>query len=353
MTPAITRSTRRCGATRPTTCPASPAWGRRRRPSSSTRLRRARRGSSPTSTSCTPKLRENLAATRRRAQEPAVDGPRARRRRSTLERRRPRMGQSAIDVDERAPLFDFLEFRTLCDRLARGRSTTDLGAVRPTPWCWSAEVDVPSPTRPRRRRLARRGLAGDERPAGRSPPPGRAPRGARRSRAWPSSATATPVTSSGSGRAARRRGRARRARRRWSPDGRPVDAHQAKPLMRALTSLGVDVRGLALDTAIAAYLIDPAGAATSSRTWCCGTSASRSQPRRRTRRRGPARPRRTATPTSTAHGRRPALLAVDRARRAAAAPPSTRRGSAPLRRHRAPARPVSWPGWRRPASRST
>ncbi len=40
--------------------------------------------------------------------------------------------------------------------------------------------------------------------------------------------------------------------------GPGVEAHQAKPLMRSLFALGVDVTGLVLDTAIAAYLLDPA-----------------------------------------------------------------------------------------------
>jgi DNA polymerase-1 len=35
-------------------------------------------------------------------------------------------------------------------------------------------------------------------------------------------------------------------------------AHDAKPIMRSLLHLGIDLRGLVLDTAIAAYLIDPA-----------------------------------------------------------------------------------------------
>jgi DNA polymerase-1 len=41
-------------------------------------------------------------------------------------------------------------------------------------------------------------------------------------------------------------------------DGRALAAHQAKPLVRALTGLDVDVRSLSLDTALAAYLLDPA-----------------------------------------------------------------------------------------------
>jgi DNA polymerase-1 len=40
--------------------------------------------------------------------------------------------------------------------------------------------------------------------------------------------------------------------------GRPVAAHQAKAIMRSLLDVGVDVRCLAIDTAIAAYLLDPA-----------------------------------------------------------------------------------------------
>ncbi len=41
------------------------------------------------------------------------------------------------------------------------------------------------------------------------------------------------------------------------PDGVGVVAHDAKELMRSLLPLGVDIRGLALDTAVAAYLLDP------------------------------------------------------------------------------------------------
>ena len=41
-------------------------------------------------------------------------------------------------------------------------------------------------------------------------------------------------------------------------DGRPVHTHHAKELMRWLLGQGIDLSALALDTAIAAYLIDPA-----------------------------------------------------------------------------------------------
>jgi DNA polymerase I len=41
--------------------------------------------------------------------------------------------------------------------------------------------------------------------------------------------------------------------------GPGIVAHNAKPLIRALLGLGVDVAGLRLDTSLAAYLLDPAG----------------------------------------------------------------------------------------------
>src|SRR5207237_9957740 len=43
-----------------------------------------------------------------------------------------------------------------------------------------------------------------------------------------------------------------------SPGGPPLHAHRAKELMRGLSVLGVEVRTLDLDTAVAAYLVDPA-----------------------------------------------------------------------------------------------
>jgi DNA polymerase I len=43
------------------------------------------------------------------------------------------------------------------------------------------------------------------------------------------------------------------------PDGAEASAHDAKALMRGLAPLGVDFSNLRLDTSIAAYLVDPAG----------------------------------------------------------------------------------------------
>ena len=44
----------------------------------------------------------------------------------------------------------------------------------------------------------------------------------------------------------------------FADGGRPVVAHDAKALMRGLDTCGIDLRSLALDTMIAAYLLDPA-----------------------------------------------------------------------------------------------
>jgi DNA polymerase-1 len=44
----------------------------------------------------------------------------------------------------------------------------------------------------------------------------------------------------------------------FGPGGRRLAAHHAKPLLRALAGLGLDVRSLYLDTSLAAYLLDPA-----------------------------------------------------------------------------------------------
>ncbi|MFT7600715.1 MAG: DNA polymerase-1 [Acidimicrobiales bacterium] len=42
-------------------------------------------------------------------------------------------------------------------------------------------------------------------------------------------------------------------------DGPRIAAHDAKPLVRALLACGIDMSGLEIDTALAAYLLDPAG----------------------------------------------------------------------------------------------
>ena len=161
---------------------------------------------------------------------------------------------SAIDVDEVRRLFEFLEFNTLFDRLAEAIDT-DLGPSAAEALVLEAEVSAVGATDAvatlQELRTGDTPLAvaaawvGDE---GRSALDGLA-----FVRGGP---TGDVVWLSGDLLAddAVRAELAALA----GPGGRPLAAHQAKPLVRALTSLAVDVRSLALDTALAAYLLDPA-----------------------------------------------------------------------------------------------
>jgi DNA polymerase-1 len=203
----------------------------------------------------TPKLRENLAANEanvRQNHEVMVlvrDVP--------LDRGIGDIAfdPSAIDVAEVRRLFEFLEFNTLFDRLAEALDT-DLGPSAAEAVVLEAEVDVVADAATAAAVLAE--LAGGATPLAVAA-------------AW----TGAEGRSALEGLALVRDGDA--ADVAWIPGalltdpkvcdalrevagatGRPLAAHQAKPLVRALTSLEVDVRSLALDTALAAYLLDPA-----------------------------------------------------------------------------------------------
>ena len=131
-------------------------------------------------------------------------------------------------------LFEFLEFRSLMDRLnealgAKGAAAA--GAVGRR----SLEAEVVRPARRRPRQLA---AAGRPRGARRRRRPGPEPRAAARCSGWPSCSTAAAADVA------------------WLPadivadpqrcsaaltDGRPLRAHQAKALLRALAALGIGV----------------------------------------------------------------------------------------------------------------
>jgi DNA polymerase-1 len=162
---------------------------------------------------------------------------------------------SAIDVDEVRRLFEFLEFNTLFDRLAEALET-DLGPSASEAVVLEAEItsiatvaeaaEVVAGLRDAATPLALAAAwVGDE---GRSALDGLAlvRDGASGDVVWLpgevlGDATVRGELSALAGLA-----------------GRPLAAHQAKPLVRALTGLDVDVRSLSLDTALAAYLLDPA-----------------------------------------------------------------------------------------------
>ncbi len=164
------------------------------------------------------------------------------------------------DVDEVRRLFDFLEFHSLGERLTEALGE-DLGVGRPPAEVLEAGVTILETPADALALLTR--LRQDA--AGAS---------LAMAAAWQGSEGRTPlqglaiVTDPTAGEVAwipialltDDAVRAELARLVALPGegGRPVAAHQAKAMMRSLLDAGVDVRCLAIDTAIAAYLLDPA-----------------------------------------------------------------------------------------------
>jgi len=162
---------------------------------------------------------------------------------------------SDLDMDAVRKLFDFLEFRTLYDRLIEA-----LGAVStetsPTSDVIEAEVVVLQSPDDAVALLATLGVAVEPLAVavswtgveGRSPLDGLAivtdPSSA--DVVWlPAELLAEPAVADA-------------LAHLLSTGGRPVAAHGAKEMMRGLYEYGIDVRTLVLDTMIAAYLVDPA-----------------------------------------------------------------------------------------------
>ena len=176
---AVRRSTPRCAATRPTTCPACPGWARRRRPSSSTPTA-ASTASSPTSTSRRRSCARTSPSTRPRSRQNAeMMVLRARRRRSTstpttlgMGERRPRRGAPAVRLP-RVP-----HARTTA--WPRRSASASTSRPRPTADGDVLEAEVADARRRRRRRSACLAAAGRRRrAAGGGRRVGRAPRAAR------------------------------------------------------------------------------------------------------------------------------------------------------------------------------
>jgi DNA polymerase-1 len=178
----------------------------------------------------TPKLRENLAAAEAQVRLNAQATPLVRD--VPIECDVDDLHMGGWDRDEVRKLFNFLEFRTLWDRLLEAVGSEGAGAGAETVTA-PFEVDV------------RRWPA--DLPAG--------PLGV--AAAWDGiegrSALLGVALSDG-------------ATAVWVPADsldavlfdRPVHAHNAKELMRGLRKQGIDLRTLDVDTAIAAYLVDPA-----------------------------------------------------------------------------------------------
>jgi DNA polymerase I len=161
-----------------------------------------------------------------------------------------------IDLDAVRKLFDFLEFRSLHDRLADaiGAPAGVAGGGRPEERVLEAEVatgSTPAEVLALLERVAASedalAVAGD-RVGGIDDGLALVLDASAGEVAWvPASLLADPGILGALGELT-------------APGGRPLVAHGAKELVRALARQGVDVRTLSLDTRIAAYLLDPAEA---------------------------------------------------------------------------------------------
>ncbi len=203
----------------------------------------------------TPKLRENLGAHEANVRQNAEVMVLLRDVPLDTEVDDLAFDPAAIDVGEVRRLFEFLEFNTLFDRLAEALET-DLGPAAADTVVLEAEVEVAASADDAVAAL--QALVAGEGPVALAP-------------SWVaaegrSALDGLAVVLDGSTGAVL-----------WLPGellgdervrdalqalagigGRALAAHQAKPLVRALTGLEIDVRSLALDTALAAYLLDPA-----------------------------------------------------------------------------------------------
>ena len=199
----------------------------------------------------TPKLRESLREHEDQVRRNATATPLIRDVPLDVTLDELRMGQ--WDAEAVRGLFGFLEFRTLYDRLTEAVG----GQAAPAPTAEALEVELDR-VRSASEALALLGRLGSSAttplavaPAwtgeeGRSPLAGLAVAVDPSSSAWlDATVLAEQSVTAALGRL-------------LSADGPPLELHRAKELMRGLDQLGVDVLSLDVDTAIAAYLIDPA-----------------------------------------------------------------------------------------------
>ncbi len=212
----------------------------------------------------TPKLRQNLAAAEPQVRSNALATPLVRDLDLDVDLDELKMG--SWDPDEVKALFTFLEFRTLHDRLLEAtdniessqsvsrsqpplevetvhlRSTDEVLAFLET---IEARVSVAAAWEAEEGRSPIRGLAIAE-GAGRREPEGQDPSPGGETGWW----IGEEILDADSVK--------HRLARLFSEDGPRVDTHNAKELTRGLDRLGLDLHSLDIDTAVAAYLVDPA-----------------------------------------------------------------------------------------------
>ncbi|HET9733155.1 MAG TPA: DNA polymerase I [Acidimicrobiales bacterium] len=198
---------------------------------------------------CSPKLRENLTSWQDQVRRNAELTP--------LCRDVPDVDLHALacvpwDPDEARQLFNFLEFRTLWDRLVEVMGAAEPSGPRPAV---TARVAEPDDYPGALAALAPGPVSVEARWAG---APGRSPIEGLGLVSGDVSAEAGPADALWLD-AERLGDPAVRAALTALVADAPVRAHGAKELMRGLLPLGVDIRHLEMDTSVAAYLIDPAG----------------------------------------------------------------------------------------------
>jgi DNA polymerase I len=213
----------------------------------------------------TPKLRQNLAAA-----EPHVrTNAEVMRlvRDVDLEVDPEALVLGGYDLDAVRQLFDFLEFRTLYDRLLEALGRVE-GAAAPVAGSDVVEAEVTEIGDPADAAAVLRRLTAGDRPLATAPAwagtPGRSPLEglafvtypATADVAWiPASLVAEPSVVD---ELAVLLSPPVPGPRGTDGSSRPLAAHDAKALMRGLHEYGLDVRTLRIDTMIAAYLVDPA-----------------------------------------------------------------------------------------------
>jgi DNA polymerase-1 len=198
----------------------------------------------------TPKLRESLAAHEAQVRTNAEVMVLVRDVDVGVDPAELRMGP--IDLDAVRKLFDFLEFRSLHDRLAEVLGAPSAGAGAPSKRVLEAEP-APAATVSDAVAVLEQLASGAGTLAIASPEHG----GLTEGLALVVDAGAAEVVWLAAGLLAED-AVLDALRALLGPSGRPLAAHGAKALMRALAPLGVDVRTLSIDTRIAAYLLDPA-----------------------------------------------------------------------------------------------
>ncbi|PZS22563.1 MAG: DNA polymerase I [Acidimicrobiales bacterium] len=227
----------------------------------------------------TPKLRQSLAEHEASTRRNATVIPLVRDVALDVDPDELRMG--GWDSEAVRALFDFLEFRTLWDRLVEAvgeKGEALVGPSEPATVVLDVVLDRVASVHDARAALA--GLAGAP-PGGLDPAPialeaawagqpgrsdltglalagGGDPAGGDLGEGRSAGDTRVPVVWLSSGLLAEP-GVALVLSQLVGMGGAPVTAHRAKELARGLAELGVDLTGLDLDTAVAAYLVDPAG----------------------------------------------------------------------------------------------